>query len=142
MRGEDLDRAAALCGQAEALALTARAFVRHSRHQEAEQSASDAAAAAGEARLALESLGAAEPANVPSNPVPLHLLDTAEARELHRRLDELLPLADALDARRGRQINLRGRVEGSDVRQTLGRLVARLQLEVYGPGVAVTGGRE
>lgn len=142
MQAEDLDRAAALCGQAEKMALTAQVYARRGQTHEAEQSASDTAAAAGEARLLLESLGAATPAHVPSNPVPLHLLDIDEARRLLAKVEELLPLADAVDARRGRTMRLRGHTEGCDVRVTVERLAARLRLEVHGPGVAVTGGRE
>lgn len=68
----------------------------------------------------------------------LATLDSPEARELHRRLMELIPLAETVDASRGRTMGssfqpLPGESRGTDIAETLSLLVLRLQDETVGP---------
>lgn len=65
-------------------------------------------------------------------------LDSPEARELHRRLTDLMPLAEAVDAGRGRTMGedyepMPGESRGTDIAETLSLMVLRLKNETQGP---------
>ena len=139
---EELDRIAALCGTAERHCADAQRLAYSRRFEEAEAAAGQAGEAAGWARLALESLGAKPPTGVVAGAVPFHLLDTPDVRELLGVLERAMPIALRIDQARGRVVDTRQGVLGIDVAEALGQLVAKLALDVRGPGVAVTGGRE
>lgn len=64
-------------------------------------------------------------------------------RALAAGLRELMPLAERIDAARGRALpEVVGGSAGLDLAEDLAQMVARLELEAYGPAAAVTGGRE
>lgn len=76
-------------------------------------------------------------------PVPLDRLDTPDVRALLTALEALLPVAERIDAHRGRSVGrVVGMTAGTDVAYRLGALVAGLRLDLFGPSDAVTGGRE
>jgi hypothetical protein len=78
-----------------------------------------------------------------SNPIPFLLLDTPDVRELLSGLQSLLPVAERIDAARGRSLEAPvGGSLGCDLAEDLAQLIARLELELYGPSERVTGGRE
>lgn len=78
-----------------------------------------------------------------SGAVPFHQLDTPDVRALAAGLRELLPLAERIDAARGRALaEVVGGSAGLDLAEDLAQMVARLELEAYGPAASVTGGRE
>lgn len=76
-------------------------------------------------------------------PIPLHQLDTPDARALLAGIEELLPIAERIDAARGRALErpVAG-ARGLDLAEALNQLRHRLRLEIHGPGAAITGGRE
>jgi len=94
------------------------------------------------ARLAVKA-GAKSPGPPPTEESRFSLralasLDSPEARELHRRLAELLPLAERVDDSRGRTMGPEyepqpGESRGTDVAETLSLLVLRLRNETIGP---------
>ena len=142
MRLEDLDKVAVLAQVAERRGRDAERLALCQRLDEAAVAAGEAADAAGDARLALEALGAKIPVSVPFSPIPFHLLATPEVQSLLRALEALQPLADSVDKNRNRVVETRQGPMGIDVAEALRQLVARLSLEVHGPSAAVTGGRE
>ena len=78
-----------------------------------------------------------------SGAVPFHLLDTPDVRALAAGLRELLPIAERIDAARGRALaEVVGGSAGLDLAEDLAQMVARLELEAFGPAASVTGGRE
>lgn len=94
----------------------------------------------------LQALGACESdqaAAALSHPIPFHALDTPDVRALLAGLEALLPVAERVDASRGRAgESVIGGSAGFDVAEDLAQMIARLSLEVFGPGEAVTGARE
>ena len=96
--------------------------------------AADTVAAARSCVGALQQLGATFP-NMPApQPVPLHLLDTPDTRELLERLQAALPVAERIDAARGRSLDkaFPGDAKGLDLADALASLIARLTTEVHG----------
>ena len=77
------------------------------------------------------------------DPIPLRQLDTPDTRTLLAGVEALLPIAERIDAARGRALDrpVAGSA-GLDLAEELAQLAARLQLEIHGPGERVTGGRE
>lgn len=71
--------------------------------------------------------------------VPFHALAPKELQDLEERLKAAAPLADAVDALRGRT---GGDGLGADLGEQLRELLYRVQIDLYGPGDSVTGGRE
>lgn len=118
----------------------------HARRSGAAGAQEHAALAVDGIRLAeglLRAAGATRPDAPAPQPIPLHQLDTPDARALLAGLEELLPIAERVDARRGRTIRRKnGQAEGGDVAAYLNQLRHRLMLEIHGPGERVTGGRE
>ena len=106
----------------------------------AESARESARAALGE----LLAAGAEVPDQAPDPaPIPLHQLDTPDVRALAAGLRELLPIAERIDAARGRALpEVVGGSAGLDLAEDLAQMVARLELEAYGPAASVTGGRE
>ena len=96
------------------------------------------------AREALESLGGAPPPPLDLEvAIPLDQLDTPDTRALLIGLGALLPIAERIDAARGRSLpEPVGGSAGIDLAEDLAQLIARLELEIYGPSERVTGGRE
>ena len=95
----------------------------------------DAAVSASRSCVAtLEALGADFPATPQSEPIPLHLLDTPDTRELLERLQAALPVAERIDAARGRSLNeaFPGDAKGLDLGDALAALIARMTTEVHG----------
>lgn len=94
----------------------------------------------------LTALGARTPGQVAvvmGEPIPFHKLDTPDARELLAGLERLLPVAERLDASRGRSFGeVIGGSAGCDVAEDLAQLIARLSLEIHGPSGSVTEARE
>lgn len=91
----------------------------------------------------LRELGATGEAPDLSRAVPFHLLDTPDVRRLLAGLRELLPIAERIDAERGRAWpEVVGGSAGLDLAEAVAQMVARLELEAYGPAASVTGGRE
>ena len=94
----------------------------------------------------LQALGACESdqaAAALSHPIPFHALDTPDVRDLLTGLERLLPVAERVDAARGRAgESVIGGSAGFDVAEDLAQMIARLSLEVFGPSEAVTKGRE
>ena len=108
--------------------------------EDAAQAWEHAKAAATEAGHALGRLNAlgARATPVPSHPVPLHLLDTPDARELLALLRQAVPVAERLDQARGRAFPaavklLPHETRGLDLAETLAELALRLKIEVEGP---------
>jgi len=109
--------------------------------EEAAQAMEHAKAAATEAGAALRLLNGlgARPAAVPEgSPVPLHLLDTPDARELLALLRQAVPVAERLDQARGRALPptfplAEGETAGCDLAETLGYVALRLETEIFGP---------
>lgn len=118
--------------------------------QQAAQEAQGATVAAREALDSLQEAGAQLPSRGASRPAPSPLAELArversrgEALALLDALRGALPAAEALDGVRGDVLNtpvngLRGTVWGEDLSQ----MIARLEIELYGPSERVTGGRE
>lgn len=78
-----------------------------------------------------------------AHPIPFLKLDTPSVRELLAGLEALLPVAERVDAERGRSLpEVVGGSAGLDLAEDLAQLIARLSLELYGPARSVTGGRE
>jgi hypothetical protein len=78
-----------------------------------------------------------------AQPIPFHALDTPDVRQLLAGLEALLPIAERVDAARGRAgAEVVGGSAGFDLAEDLVQLIARISLEVHGPGAAVTGARE
>jgi len=78
-----------------------------------------------------------------AHPIPFLKLDTPNVRELLAGLKALLPVAERVDAERGRSLpEVVGGSAGMDLAENLAQLIARLSLELYGPAQSVTGGRE
>ena len=94
----------------------------------------------------LQALGAHEDkqaAAALSHPIPFHALDTPDVRQLLAGLEALLPVAERVDASRGRAgESVIGGSAGFDVAEDLAQMIARLSLEIHGPALTVTGGRE
>ena len=83
---------------------------------------------------ALQQLGATFP-NMPAPvPIPLHLLDTPDTRELLERLQAALPIAERIDAARGRSLDeaFPGDAKGLDLGDAVAALIARMTTEVHG----------
>lgn len=78
-----------------------------------------------------------------AHPIPFHALDTPDVRQLLAGLEALLPVAERVDAARGRagEVVIGGSA-GLDLAEDMAQLIARISLEVHGPGEAVTGARE
>lgn len=73
----------------------------------------------------------------------LFVLDSPNSRTLLDGLKSLLPIAERVDAERGRSLpEVVGGSAGVDLAEDLAQLIARLELELYGPSDRVTGGRE
>jgi hypothetical protein len=73
----------------------------------------------------------------------LAALDTPDVRALLAGLEALLPVAERVDASRGRAgESVVGGSAGFDVAEDLAQMIARLSLEIHGPASTVTGGRE
>ena len=110
--------------------------------EEAVQAAQRAGLAVEEAAHALallDSLGA-RPADVPlpPPPIPLHLLDTPDARELLGALRHAVTIAERVDRARGRALPpsvglLPEGTRGLDLAETLSEIARRLEMEIYGP---------
>ena len=94
----------------------------------------------------LQALGALESdqaAAALAHPIPFHALDTPDVRALLAGLEALLPVAERVDASRGRAGEaVIGGSAGFDVAEDLALMIARLSLEIHGPALTVTGGRE
>ncbi|WP_395089404.1 hypothetical protein [Armatimonas sp.] len=84
----------------------------------------------------LQALGACESdqaAAALSHPIPFHALDTPDVRALLAGLEKLLPVAERVDAARGRSLgSVIGGSAGCDVAEDLSLLIARLSLEAHG----------
>jgi hypothetical protein len=72
--------------------------------------------------------------------IPLHLLDTDNARRLLLALRDVLPLAEAVDKERGRVVApemaaqlLPGDTPGMDLAESVNTLILRLRTEIHGP---------
>lgn len=91
----------------------------------------------------LQSAGVSLPQRPPAHLVELVHLDTPDVRALLALLEQALPIAERIDEARGRALArpIAGR-RGLDMAGRVSELVYRLQLDVYGPSEAVTGGRE
>ena len=93
---------------------------------------------AGHALGLLNGLGA-RPAAVPAgSPIPLHLLDTPDARELLALLRQAVTVAERLDQARGRAFPpdvelLPDETRGLDLAEGLAEMALRLETEIYGP---------
>lgn len=96
------------------------------------------------ARNALASMGATPPPPLDlATAIPLDQLDTEDTRALLVGLGALLPIAERIDAARGRSLpEPVGGSAGVDLAEDLAQMIARLELEIYGPAASVTGGRE
>jgi len=116
--------------------------------------AGEVAQAAGHALALLNGLGA-RPAAVPApaEPIPLHLLDTPDARQLLDLLRRAVAVAERLDLARGRALPptvelLPAETRGLDFAEALADLFLRLEMEIHGPadlrqnGPRRSGGRE
>ncbi|MBB6054114.1 hypothetical protein [Armatimonas rosea] len=94
----------------------------------------------------LQTLGACESdqaAAALAHPIPFHALDTPDVRQLLAGLEALLPVAERVDAARGRACaEVIGGSAGLDLAEDLVQLIARISLEIHGPGTEHTGGRE
>jgi hypothetical protein len=78
-----------------------------------------------------------------SRDVALEQLDTPDTRALLVALSAALPIAERIDAARGRSLpEAMGGSAGTDLAEDIGLLIARLELEIHGPSDNVTGGRE
>lgn len=145
-----LARVAALCALAEQKAREGAICIPH-RLEDAETMALAAGKDSAAALALLRGLGVtppreAQPRPVPKNPLAeLRKLDASrsEALTLLEALRATLPAAEALDAARGNALDApvlgsRGLVWGEDLVQ----MIARLELELFGPSAAVTGSRE
>jgi len=81
----------------------------------------------------------ARPAKIPDpEPVPLHLLDTPDARELLALLRQAVAVAERLDQARGRAMPpnvelLPEETRGLDFAEALADLSLRLEMEIFGP---------
>jgi hypothetical protein len=66
-----------------------------------------------------------------------------EAQDLADELRRLLPLAERIDKARGRALDrpVAGSA-GLDLAEDIVQLLARIELDLHGPALAVTGGRE
>ncbi len=97
-----------------------------------------AATESGHALGLLSNMGV-RPAAVPAAaPVPLHLLDVPDARELLDLLRQAVIVAERLDAVRGRALPptfplAEGETAGCDLAETLGNVAIRLETEIFGP---------
>ncbi len=94
---------------------------------------------------ALQAAGARDPAkaSITPAPIPLHHLNTPDVRALLAGLEALLPVAERIDAARGRTLErVVAGPAGLDLAEALSQLIARLQLEIHGPSDRLTGGRE
>jgi hypothetical protein len=108
--------------------------------EEAAQGWEHAKAAATEASAALGLLGnmGVRPASVPTDaPIPPHLLDTPDARELLDLLRQAVVVADRLDQARGRALPpsfplAEGEMAGCDLAEVLGNVAIRLETEIFG----------
>lgn len=147
----DLSRVAAFlrqCQDAAGQAWTASVAADSARAEEAASKAQEAAdrALGVLARLGVE-MGADE-ADAPGASLSLSELAALErvrdeAQSLAAGLRALLPLAERIDAARGR--SLPEPVAGSaglDLAEDLVQLLSRVELDLYGPGAALTGARE
>ena len=105
---------------------------------QAVQAANVAATEAGKALALLLATGA-RPAKIPEpEPVPLHLLDTPDARELLALLRQAVTVAERLDQARGRAMPpnvelLPEETRGLDFAEALADLSLRLEMEIFGP---------
>ncbi len=138
----ELERVAGHVHAAMRAALVAQSLSRRGLPpEESAQAADHAEAAATEASTALgllSSLGV-RAAGVPSAaPVPLHLLDVPDARELLDLLRQAVIVAERLDQARGRALPpsfplAEGETAGCDLAEVLGNVAIRLETEIYGP---------
>lgn len=141
---EGADLALAHAGAADENLQRGTLLARVGRAQEADEFLLLALDSLRQARGALREAGATPPVGArPPQPLPLHQLDTADTRALLAGVEALLPIAERIDAARGRAMEkpIAGR-RGLDLAATVGELAARLRLEIHGPGERVTGGRE
>ena len=105
----------------------------------ATDTAAEASKEAGAAVALLQRLGA-RPAAVPppTEPIPLHLLDTPDARELLALLRQAVAVAERLDQARGRAVPPtfplgEGETTGCDLAEAVSNLALRVEGEIYGP---------
>lgn len=137
----DLDRVAVRAAEAQKAARIAQHLATPGADPEevtqAAEYAALAAEAAGSALADLVDLGAARPNVKAPTPIPLEKLDTPDARALLAGLRDLLPVAERLDADRGRVLpegvaTGPSDSRGTDLADTLAALIARLATEVHG----------
>ena len=110
-------------------------------HDMAEQIPQYAGAAAdgiGNALNILQQLGGTATHLPQPEPIPLDKLDTPDVRALRDGLRALLPIAERVDASRGRALPPSmdvppGASRGHDVADSLAMFVARLDMEIKGP---------
>lgn len=137
-----LDKAAAVALEAERLAgdLAAMSLF-HGQDEAAVLAGECADRCMAAVRLAVQA-GAADPVDRSGESERLDLrglaaLDTPQARALLAGLRELLPIAEVVDAQRGRSVGedaplLPGESRGTDVAETISELVLRLTRECEG----------
>ena len=110
--------------------------------EQADQAAENARAIV----ASLQALGARESSQAAAalaHPIPFHALDTPEVRDMLTSLQAILPVAEKIDAARGRALEAPvGGSAGCDLAEDVAQMIARLELEIYGPAPSVTRGRE
>ena len=139
----ELERVAGHVQAAQRLALLAHALTSPGTPPEENAWATDRAAEASEeagAALALlQRLGVrAAPVPAQSEPIPLHLLDSPDVRELHALLRQAVTIAERIDQARGRAVSPSfplgdGETAGFDLAEGLQNIVLRLEGEAFGP---------
>lgn len=140
----DLDKAAAHLHQS---VKAARLAQYHGERGNADNAGGSGKVAAEEGQKAMDfllSAGASLDKRPPSErmnaAIPLHLLNTENARRLLSALRNVLPLAEAVDRERGRVVDdamaaqlLPGDTPGMDLAESVNELILRLRTEIHGP---------